>query len=70
MAVNEVSWETSLKTFLRGSCVLMMAEAYGGAGLVSADAPGRASGPGEGRGRGRGGQQAQEGGHEGCARVK
>lgn len=34
----------------------MTAEANGGAGLVCADAPGRASAPGEG------GQQAQEGG--------
>lgn len=62
MAVNKVSWETYLKTFLCGSCVLMTAEAYGGAGLVSADAPDRAIAPGGGAGSGRG--------HEGCARVK
>lgn len=55
MAVNKVSWETYLKAFLCRSCVLMTAEAYGAAGPVSADAPGRASAPGEG-----GGQQAQE----------
>lgn len=65
MAVNKDSWETYLKTFLCGSRVLMTAEAYGGAGLVSADAPGRASA------RGRGGGEAGSGkGHEGCARVK
>lgn len=62
MAVNKVPWETYLKTFLCASCVLMTAEAYGGAGLVSADAPGRASALGEGgEGEGRG-QKAQEGG--------
>lgn len=65
MAVNKVSWETDLKSFQCGaeppSCVLMTAEAYGGAGLVSADAPGSASARGSGSGSG-GSKQAQEGG--------